>query len=378
MTMLAPVKSPETRLSLTQAAIHRQINWEQLLYLANLHMSTPLWYAQLKKDNMLSHLPEDLVQYLEALYQANLQRNQQLETGLVRLLSEFNKASIDTLLLKGAATFCDPLFTDPGSRFMGDLDILAPGDKVETCRAILIELGYQEIPNKGMELDELPTDERHHQLPRYYLPGTPIVVEIHFKISYALVGRMITPEVAWKNRTKTKLEEEATSVLSPDHKLILNTAHALIPHREYLRGHISLLQLTEFVLLAQRYSDTIDWQNWLQTARQFSLSTEFISYLKLSVHYMNLIIPAELKSEPCSNFNEKRILFSGNYLITQKQKSIPFQARTTHNLYRIYYYTRLTNWMWQNVCYAPGLKNVPIRLQYCLKKIFSSRSWKKI
>ncbi len=61
MTMLAPKKSPETRLSLTQAAIHRQINWEQLLYLANFHMSTPLWYAQLKKDNLLAHLPEDYI-----------------------------------------------------------------------------------------------------------------------------------------------------------------------------------------------------------------------------------------------------------------------------------------------------------------------------
>jgi len=376
--MLTPIKSPQLLTLLSEAANHKQIPWEKLLYQANIQMCTPLWYAQLKKDKLLSHLPKDLVEYLAALYQANLQRNQQLKTGLIYLLSKLNAASIDTLLLKGSATFCDQLFEAPGSRFMGDLDILVPEEQVEQSRTILIGLGYQEIPNEGMAQDELPTDERHHQLPRYYIPGTPIVVEIHFKISYALVGRMITPNAAWQGRTKTELEGEATSVLSPEHKLILNAAHAIIPHREYLRGHTSLIQLSEFVLLAQRYSNSAIWYNWINTARQFSVSTEFITYLHLAVHFMNLTKPNELNSINNSPFNEKRIIFTGEYGIQKKQNSISIQKKIILRFYRLYYYTKLPHWIWQNVCYAKGWKNIPIRILFCLRKLFSKRSWKKV
>ncbi len=376
--MLTPVKTLQLLSLLTEASKHQQIQWEKLLYQANIQMCTPLWYTQLKKDDLLSYLPEELSEYLAELYQANLERNQQLKSGLVHLLSKLNAASINTLLIKGAATFCDQLFAAPGSRFMGDLDILVPKDKVEQSRAILIDLGYQEIPNKGMKKDEQPTDERHHQLPRYYIPGTPIVVEIHFKISYALVGRMITPKAAWQGRVPTKLEGEATSVLSPEHKLLLNTAHAMIPHREYLRGHISLIQLSEFALLAQRYSDSVNWINWIKTAKEFSVSTEFITYLGLSTHFMNLTRPNELNSIKQSRFNENRILFIGEYETQKKQNSIALQKKIILRFYRLYYYTKLPLWAWKNLCYAPGWKNIPTRIQFCLKKITHSQSWKKI
>ncbi len=378
MIMLTPIKSPELQALLCEAAGSKKIQWEKILFQANLQMCTPLWYAQLKKDNFLVWLPKDLVEYLAELYQANLTRNQELQNGLIHLLAKLNTASIDTLLLKGAATFCDQLFDAPGSRFMGDLDILVPEDKVEQSREILIELGYQEIPNEGMERDELPTDERHHQLPRYYIPGTPIVVEIHFKISYAQVGRMIPPDAAWQSRIKTKLKGESTSVLAPNHKLLLNTAHALMPHREYLRGHISLIQLSEFTRLAQRYADSINWQNWIHSARHFSLSTEFMTYLKLSVNFMNLATPNEISFSNISHFNINRILFIGEYESLKKQNSIPFQTKTANQFYRLYYYARLPSWMWQNVCYAQGWKNIPTRILFCLKKLITPRSWKKV
>lgn len=378
MLMLTPKKDAEVLTIIKTAAGQKQIPWEKILYQANRHMCTPLWYAQLKNDKLLSCLPDDLVEYLEQLYQANLDRNLQLKTGLIQLLQEFNRAAIQTLLLKGAATFCDQLFEADGSRFMGDLDILVPEDQVEQSRSILIKLGYKEIPDEGMELDELPTDERHHQLPRYYIPGTPIVVEIHFKISYALVGRLITPASAWQDRTQSTLKGEATSVLSPDHKLLLNTAHAMIPHREYLRGHISPLQLSEFVLLAQRYSDSINWQKWLNTARQFSLSDEFMTYLDLSVNFMGLTKPKVLSSISASQFSKNRIIFMANYVTTIKFDSIPLQKKITHHFYRIYYYAKLPLWLWQNLCYAPGWKNIPIRILFCLKKITSTHSWKRL
>lgn len=378
LIMLAPAKNPQILSQLIAAAGQNQIQWEALLYQANLTMCTPLWYAQLKSDKLLSHLPNDLVAYLAAVYQANQERNNTLKEALINLLDRLNAASIDTLLIKGAATFCDQLFSEPGSRFMGDLDILVPLDKIEQSRKILEQLGYKEIPDKGMDLENLPTDERHHQLPRYYIPETPVVVEIHFKLSYALVGRMISAKTAWKSRTQTSLMNQKTSVLCAKHKLLLNAAHALIPHREYLRGSISPLQLTEFVLLAQRYSDSINWNNWLKNAQRFSLLDEFNTYLSLSSHYMNLSLPRTLELRNYSRFNEKRVLFTGNYHTAIKQNELSLTAKIKHYSYKLLYFIKLPAWMWHNPCYAPGTKNIPIRLFVCFKKLFNTSSWKKV
>lgn len=378
MMMLAPAKSRVIQTKLINAAKNNEILWEKLLYQANIQMCTPLWYAQLKKDNFLPYLPVDLVDYLAEIYQSNRIRNQQLQSALVDLLREFNNAAIDTLLLKGAATFCNTLFGDTGSRFMGDLDILVAADQVEPCRKILQDLGYKEIANEGMEPDGLATDVRHHQLPRYFIPGTPVVVEIHFKLSYALTGRMISPDAAWKTCIKTRLMGQKTSVLSPDHKLLLNAAHAMIPHREYIRGHISLLQFTEFVLLAQRYSDQIDWQRWFNRAGQFSLASEFKNYLNLATHFMNLTVNDKYQLKEPLNFNNKRILFIGAHDAISERHKLSFFAILRRYFYRLYYYLKLPSWMWQNLCYAQGWKNIPDRILFCLKKLFTSRSWKKI
>ncbi len=378
MMILAPNKSEAFLKAFHQAAKAQKIHWEQLLYQANQQLCTPLWYARLKKDDLLNYLPSELEDYLFQIYQSNKQRNQQLKAALIDLLREFNSADIDTLLIKGAATFCDQLFAEPGSRFMGDLDILVPNDKVEQCRDIIIRLGYEEIPDEGMEPDGLPTDERHHQLPRYFIPETPVVVEIHFKISYAQVGRMISPEAAWQSRCKTELMGCKTSVLSPDHKLLLNAAHALVPHREYLRGQITPLQLSEFVLLAQRYAEQIHWQTWLETAHQFSLSNEFQSYLQLAVKYMNLSPPKKILLQNHSKFNEKRIVFIGNYDAIIDRKTDTIKQKIIRQYYHLYYYIKLPRWLWQNICYAPGWKNIPVRLLFCLKKTLSPKSWQKL
>ena len=377
MIMLNPAKKLSLKAELIDAAIKNTIPWEELLYQANIQMCTPLWYAQLKSDDLLNYLPDDLVLYLAEIYQANKFRNQQLQTALVDLLTEFNSQSIDSLLLKGAATFCDHLFTHSGSRFMGDLDILVGDDKLEACVQILQDLGYKKLPNQNIEADNLATNVRHHQLPRYILPGTPVAVEIHFKISYGLAGRIISAESAWKNCRETSIMGQKTFVLSADNKLLLNTVHALLPYREFINGQVSLIHLSEFVLLAQHYTDSIDWKNWFKNAHQYTLTNEFKAYLGLAVHFMGLSLDNTSYNKTQFPFS-KRILFIGAYNATLTKDKLSFYSKIEYSAYRLYYFAKLPAWMWKNLCYARGWKNLPVRIYFCFKKMLSSYSWSKL
>jgi hypothetical protein len=146
---LAPVKSVEQLAALRKLILAERVRWPELLYMANLQLCTPLWYVQLKRDGLLALLPEELQEYLAALHQANVERNAELRAGLEELLQLLASVGIDALLLKGAATFCDDLYADPGARIMGDLDILVERARAEEARDLLLGIGYEEILDPG-------------------------------------------------------------------------------------------------------------------------------------------------------------------------------------------------------------------------------------
>ncbi|MBC8317766.1 MAG: hypothetical protein H8E41_07650 [Desulfobulbaceae bacterium] len=69
---LSPWKDEATLHNLREALRLHKICWEQLLFTANSHRCTPLWYVQMRKDGFLEFLPEELQQYLDNLYELNV------------------------------------------------------------------------------------------------------------------------------------------------------------------------------------------------------------------------------------------------------------------------------------------------------------------
>lgn len=349
-----------------------KIIWVNLLRLSGSERCTPLLHVRLRQHGLFTLLPKPIQRIIENSYQNNLQRNSTLKDGLIKLLAEFKKHNIDSLLLKGASTFCDNYYDDPGARVMGDLDILVHPDKITTCRTILTAQNYVEVPDPGMTLDGLATDVRHHQIPAYRHPTTKVIIEIHFNVSYGQAGRVIPTRQAWKNRIEVTLDGFNTSILSVQDRVLLNTAHALLPKREFLQGEISLLQLADFSTLVSQRSNQINWKNWVNTAKINRLEVPFITYLLMSHSLMHFAWPFELPIPEVAQDNYQRILNSTHKKNNDRTFSLKkiFQNR--------YYYLRLLSWVWNNVCYAPGVKNLPTRITLLIMVIFRSRSWKKI
>jgi hypothetical protein len=131
---------------------------------------------------LLGLLPADLQEYLENLFELNKERNAFFFAALEEMLDLFEKYSIRSILLKGAAAFCDGLYPYSGARFVQDIDILVPEEHAELAGRILQNSGYFEIPQPGKEFDNLPTDRRHHHINGLHKPDTPVIVEIHYRI----------------------------------------------------------------------------------------------------------------------------------------------------------------------------------------------------
>ncbi len=371
---LSPFKNERSIEALRSLIRQGGVNWGQLLYRANTHLCTPLWYVRLREDALLSELPEELQEYLFHLHQANIERNLEMKAGLEELLGAMQGEGIEAVLLKGGATFCDDLYADPGARVMADLDILVQAQAVERSRQIMVDLGYLEVENPGREPEGLATDERHHHINCHVKPGTPVAVEIHYKVAYSQAGRVCPVDIVWPRRRGTHLGAIATNVLCPHDRLLHNAVHALVSEGDYIRSQVSLRQLAEFAALVERYGDEIDWDSWQRDGQRQRVGTELSVYRALAQQIMGA--PGG-ESSPLHGVHLKRFLAKGDVgnpessNRTAKDGLLPF---FTQKAIKAYYYAKLPLWSWNNVFYAQGQGALPDRLRSIRKKLTSSRS----
>lgn len=360
---LAPGKNGQTLAALRQTARSGAVDWKALLRLANGHLCTPLWYVRLRQDDLLPELPEELQRYLACLHEANLERNLRFRAALVELLKPLRDKEIPALLLKGAAVFCDDLYGDPGARIMADLDVLVPAGREGQAEAVLRELGYEAIPDPGMERDGLPTDARHHQLLAHYRPGEPVVVEIHFKVCYGQASLVLSDTQMWATALEASVDGMPCRIPLPQERLVHNAVHELIQHRGFIDGEISLRQLAEFAALAERYGQHIDWDAWQVRGRSGGFEPAFPVLYELG-----------------------RRLMGGPWMPVQKI-SLPVRFHLCrlmpdpsgrNRLARVYYYLALPFWVWNNVGFVGGRGHWGLRLTYLLKKMTGTRSRVKI
>jgi len=374
MAFLTPFKTAGFIDELKLEIKNNSYNWGALLYQANLHLCTPLWYVQLKKDGLLELLPEDLVEYLYYMYELSLERHEQFRDALEEILHLFNEHTIETLLLKGAATFCDDLFA-PGTRVMGDLDILVPPEKVALCQELITSLGYQPIFEVELQDNQIPVDKRLHQIARHIKPGTPLVIEIHYKVSYSQAGQIFNLDDVWEHSVASEFRGCSTSIMAPQHRILLNTIHATLPLREYLIGHISILQWLEFTLLIHRYNHLIDWKLWSSVAEYHGFNNMFKLYYYFAIKYLHAPKNNDIDvSGMYLKFNEKRFILISQY--KNKDNTPSFPIKVILNVFKLGYYAGLIKWLWNNQCYSEDMTGVFARMKYCVSKLSSKRSRK--
>jgi hypothetical protein len=379
---LSPWKKTDDVKTLRKLISKEVIPWEQLLFQANRNLCTPLWYVCLKNDNLLKFIPDELQLYLQALYEANLERNTLLVEALFELQEKFNENNIPFILLKGGAAIWDNLYDDPGARLLQDLDLLVKPGNAEHAWQILEETGYEEIPEPEMEFDGLPTDSRHHHLNAQRKPDTPVVIEIHYRTGYAKAGELLLSHEAWGNTVAVLHSGARLQILDPTLRLIHNTAHGLIPQAEFIKGTVSLQQLAEFAFITSKYRSHILWHEWLARGKKKGFGTEFLTYLALGQQSMCMEFPSVFKPSWISKLHAARISAAGKYLLIYKYLPESSLQQVRNGLMRVmlrsYYLLKLPFWVWQNVCYTERGGDTLLRIKYLFRKAFNSRSRAKI
>jgi hypothetical protein len=235
-----------------------EAEWRSVLHLSSTHLVTPLLRRAFQEHGLVSGLPADVLEFLDAVYTLNLDCNLRYADQLAHLIQALNNIGVRPVLLKGAAALVSGLYPTPGERMIGDIDILIPPSKLSGVFKHLRTAGYQPVEAE----EELPDTEdyglKNHQYPRIYSLDWPAPVELHVHPVHLPVARLLGSEEVVRDATALNWRGGDCLLPSPTHFVMHNVIHAFVVDITD-RGFLSLRQLFEFVYASRTYDERIDW-----------------------------------------------------------------------------------------------------------------------
>jgi hypothetical protein len=143
-------------------------DWGPIIEISNLQLLVTPAVAWILKDR--PGLPLDVREYFETVHLLNGKREQAILDALAIALRQLNNVGIEPILLKGAAHLVEKLYP-PGTRFVGDVDMLVAPDQAEQTTMILLKAGYE------TSSEPLPSGHRH--LPVLHDRRSGLAIELH-------------------------------------------------------------------------------------------------------------------------------------------------------------------------------------------------------
>ncbi len=145
-------------------------DWTALVAEAESQALAPLVFHHL--DAFADLCPAEARRSLRLLYLRHRHRNTILGQTLAEALGVLHGASINVLILKGAA-LCQTIYGDHGLRPMRDIDLLVSKEQGERAQEVLIGLGFTE--------SSAPRPLDHFHLPSLHksVEGIAVCIELH-------------------------------------------------------------------------------------------------------------------------------------------------------------------------------------------------------
>ncbi|MBA4411616.1 MAG: hypothetical protein C0397_19635 [Odoribacter sp.] len=170
---LALDEHPEFRERVIELIQAEGTDLENFVQLCSDHLVIPAIYLKLKAHNLLSVIPEEVVQVFAEIYDLNRERNLQILQQIDDITSQLNKEKIQPVFLKGTANLLDGLYSDVGERMIGDIDFLVKEEDYLKTGLLLEAAGYKKPANNYFDVF------RFKHYPPLTKDGEPAYIEIH-------------------------------------------------------------------------------------------------------------------------------------------------------------------------------------------------------
>ncbi len=310
---------PEFKHEIIRHIADDSIDWQDFIELCSNHLILPAIYLKFQTHEILSHLPEELYDFLVEIHHLNSVRNEKILLQLQKIMNILNEHKIFPTLLKGTGNILDGLYSDIGERILGDIDFLVPENDYLLSAELLESNGYSTVSAIGSHSEV--RNMKHY--PRLFHPDFPAVIEIH---------RLPVREEyqSWFNTGIIDQEKKAGSsirgcfVESDNHKIVHNFIHCQLSNQGYLSGVVSFRDLYDLYLLSKKsnLNDSIVHIKTKQKAKayfifagkalgveaRFNLKTNLAYWIFSKRHSLNITSSTFYRSYRTILFFKERII----------------------------------------------------------------------
>lgn len=271
---------PEFREEIIQRSVNDLIDWQRFVGLCSNHLVLPVIYLKFRAHRILDHLPEELAQFLAEVYELNLERNRQIRDQLENIIGLLNQHNVYPILLKGTGNLLDNVYSDPGERIIGDIDILVLEDDYLKSARVLEQEGYFHNSPPFFDISTM----KHY--PRLFKKGMPVDVEIHrLPVREQYLKQFNSSIIFEEKKSIEAISDPTFFVLSDKHKVILNFIHTQLSNKGHHYGVVPLRDIYDLYLLSKR----IDLTQTLSSIQYKSLAVTYFQFVGSILNLPNLL-----------------------------------------------------------------------------------------
>jgi hypothetical protein len=152
------------------------IDWDRVVRVSTSHYVFPAMYCNLKRCNLLTYIPEDLVTYMEYISNLNRDRNKKIIKQAKELNNFLLENDITPIFLKGTANLLAGIYEDIAERMVGDIDFIFSKEDYPKAISVLRDFGFSEVKKYHYNIPEV----RHYR--KLQKDNNIASIEIHSEI----------------------------------------------------------------------------------------------------------------------------------------------------------------------------------------------------
>lgn len=194
-------------------------------------------------------------QTLAAATLLNADRNDTLLRQIEEVAAGLNAAGIVPMIIKGGCHLITGLWSDPGARFVGDIDLLLPPGSGAAALAAMPE-GCSAIED-DWHVPDLIAATKH--LPAMHKPGWEAAVELHTAVVDLPYAALIPTAGLFQRAREVRLGAASLLLPAPDDQALIAMLHGPIGHETYRAPALMPRDLVDLALLRARHGAAIDW-----------------------------------------------------------------------------------------------------------------------
>ena len=236
-------------------------DWERMVTTARIERMAPLLCHIFRRTGWPDGMPENLRAVLLRDFYNSAAQGDLYFRELERVLSEFHRAEIAAVLLKGAA-LATTLYPDVAVRPMGDVDLLVRQADLSRAIDVVEKLGYApENPSMRRGLEYLVFYEANFRGGEHL----PVPLELHWNLMGGANSRYRPPlDWFWAQTRTIRFGDSSALVFTPTAHLLHAAAHLALKHGG---DDTRLLWLYDLHLIIVQSAD-LNWTELVSKGRE--------------------------------------------------------------------------------------------------------------